>query len=159
MTTSSARLVVAGLSGDAGKTIASLSILAALRDRGLSLSVFKKGPDYIDPAWLSSLSQTTCRNLDTYMVDPQIVFRNFVVHAGKSDISLIEGNRGVFDGKDVSGTHSTAQLAKLLEAPVVLVVDAAKATRTLAAIVRGCVDTWAWSPPRSTKTTGTFGRD
>jgi cobyrinic acid a,c-diamide synthase len=140
MTTSSGRLVVAGLSGDAGKTIASLSILAALRDRGISVSVFKKGPDYIDPAWLSSLSQTTCRNLDTYMVDPQIVFRNFVVHSAKSDISLIEGNRGIFDGKDVSGTHSTAQLAKLLEARVVLVVDAAKSTRTVAAIVRGCVD-------------------
>ncbi len=114
MTTSSARLVVAGLSGDAGKTIASLSILAALRDRGFSVSVFKKGPDYIDPAWLSSVSQTTCRNLDTYMVDPEIVLRSFVVHAEQSDISLIEGNRGVFDGKDVSGTHSTAQLAKLL---------------------------------------------
>jgi cobyrinic acid a,c-diamide synthase len=132
--------VVAGLSGDAGKTIACLSILAALRDRGLSVSVFKKGPDYIDPAWLSSLSQTTCRNLDTYMVDREVVARNFVVHAQKSDISLIEGNRGIFDGKDVSGTHSTAQLAKLLEAPVVLVVDAAKATRTVAAIVRGCLD-------------------
>jgi cobyrinic acid a,c-diamide synthase len=128
------------LSGDAGKTIASLSILAALRDRGLSVSVFKKGPDYIDPAWLSSLSQTTCRNLDTYMVDPEVVVRRFVVHAAKSDIALIEGNRGVFDGKDVSGTHSTAQLAKLLETPVVLVVDATKATRTVAAIVKGCVD-------------------
>jgi len=140
MTTSSSRLVVAGLSGDAGKTIASLSILAGLRERGISVSVFKKGPDYIDPAWLSSLSRTACRNLDTYMVDPQIVVRNFVVHAEKSDISLIEGNRGVFDGKDVAGTHSTAQLAKLLQAPVVLVVDAAKSTRTVAAIVKGCVD-------------------
>ena len=128
------------MSGDAGKTIASLSILAALRDRGFSVSVFKKGPDYIDPAWLSSVSQTTCRNLDTYMVDPEVVLRRFVVHAEQSDISLVEGNRGVFDGKDVSGTHSTAQLAKLLGAPVVLVVDAAKATRTVAAIVKGCVD-------------------
>jgi cobyrinic acid a,c-diamide synthase len=140
MTTSSSRLVIAGLSGDAGKTIASLSILAALRERGFSVSAFKKGPDYIDPAWLSSVSQTTCRNLDTYMVDPEVVVRSFVVHAEKSDISVIEGNRGVFDGGDLSGTHSTAQLAKLLEAPVVLVVDAAKSTRTIAAIVKGCID-------------------
>jgi cobyrinic acid a,c-diamide synthase len=140
MKTSSSRLVIAGLSGDAGKTIASLSILTALRGKGFSVSVFKKGPDYIDPAWLSSVSQTACRSLDTYMVDPEAVLRNFVVNADHSDISVIEGNRGLFDGRDVSGTHSTAQLAKLLEAPVVLVVNAAKSTRTLAAIVKGCLD-------------------
>jgi cobyrinic acid a,c-diamide synthase len=140
MKTSSSRLVIAGLSGDAGKTIASLSILTGLRAKGLSVSVFKKGPDYIDPAWLSSVSQTACRSLDTFMVDPEAVVRNFVANADHSDISVIEGNRGLFDGRDVSGTHSTAQLAKLLEAPVVLVVDAAKSTRTLAAIVRGCLD-------------------
>ena len=140
MTTSSARLVIAGLSGDSGKTIASLSILAALRERGFSVSVFKKGPDYIDPAWLSLVSGAICRSLDTFMVDPEIVVRSFVTHAEESDISVIEGNRGIFDGRDVSGTHSTAQLAKLLQAPVVLVVDAAKSTRTVAAIVKGCVD-------------------
>ena len=126
MTTSSSRLVIAGLSGDSGKTIASLSILAALRERGFSVSVFKKGPDYIDPAWLSLVANTVCRNLDTYMVDPEVVVRSFVTHAGESDISVIEGNRGIFDGRDVSGTHSTAQLAKLIRAPVVLVVNAAK---------------------------------
>jgi len=140
MKTSSSRLVVAGLSGDAGKTIASLSILTALRGKGLSVSVFKKGPDYIDPSWLSSVSHTPCRSLDTYMVDSEAVVRNFVVNAGDSEISVIEGNRGLFDGRDVSGTHSTAQLAKLLGAPVVLVANAAKSTRTLAAILRGCLD-------------------
>jgi cobyrinic acid a,c-diamide synthase len=140
MSTSSSRLVVAGLSGDSGKTIASLSLLTALRRRGFSVSVFKKGPDYIDPAWLSSVGRTTCRSLDTYMVDRDVVFRNFVFHSRESDISVIEGNRGLFDGKDVSGTHSTAELAKLLQAPVVLVVDAAKSTRTIAAILKGCID-------------------
>ena len=140
MTTSSSRLVIAGLSGDSGKTIASLSILTALRQRGLSVSAFKKGPDYIDPAWLSLVADTVCRSLDTFMVDPEVVVRSFVTHAEKSDISVIEGNRGIFDGRDVSGTHSTAQLAKLIRAPVVLVVNAAKSTRTVAAIVKGCVD-------------------
>ena len=135
MTTSSSRLVIAGLSGDSGKTIASLSILTALRQRGLSVSAFKKGPDYIDPAWLSLVADTVCRSLDTFMVDPEVVVRSFVTHAEKSDISVIEGNRGIFDGRDVSGTHSTAQLAKLIRAPVVLVVNAAKSTRTVAAIV------------------------
>jgi len=137
---SSSRLVIAGLSGDSGKTIASLSILTALRERGFSVSVFKKGPDYIDPAWLSLVTGATCRSLDTYMVDPEAVVRSFVTHAEGSDISVIEGNRGIFDGRDVSGTHSTAQLAKLIRAPVVLVVNAAKSTRTVAAIVKGCVD-------------------
>ena len=140
MATSSSRLVIAGLSGDSGKTIASLSFLAAVRQKGYSVSVFKKGPDYIDPAWLSLVGQTACRNLDTYMVDREVVLKRFVVHAAGSDISVIEGNRGLFDGKDVSGTHSTAELAKLLEAPVVLIVNARKSTRTVAAIVKGCVD-------------------
>jgi cobyrinic acid a,c-diamide synthase len=140
MATSRSRLVIAGLSGDSGKTIASLSFISALRQRALAVSVFKKGPDYIDPAWLSSIAQTPCRNLDTYMVDRDLVLRNFVHHADGSDISVIEGNRGLFDGKDVSGTHSSAELAKLLNAPVVLVVSAAKATRTVAALVRGCVE-------------------
>jgi cobyrinic acid a,c-diamide synthase len=117
-----------------------LSILAALRHKGLSLSVFKKGPDYIDPAWLSFVAGTACRSLDTYMVAPDVVFRSFVLHSDGSDISVIEGNRGIFDGKDVSGTHSTAQLAKLLQAPVVLVVSAVKSTRTVAALLKGCTD-------------------
>jgi len=137
---SSSRLVIAGLSGDSGKTIASLSVLTALRQKGYSVSVFKKGPDYIDPAWLSLVSQTVCRSLDTYMVDPNAVSRNFVLHSEDSDISVIEGNRGLFDSRDGSGSHSTAELAKLLQAPVVLVVSAAKLTRTVAAIVKGCID-------------------
>jgi cobyrinic acid a,c-diamide synthase len=128
------------LSGDSGKTIASLSILSALRQKGYSVSAFKKGPDFIDPAWLSLVSQSACRNLDTYMVEPDIVLRNFVLHGAKSDISVIEGNRGLFDSKDGSASHSTGELAKLLQAPVILVVGAAKVTRTVAAIVKGCVD-------------------
>jgi cobyrinic acid a,c-diamide synthase len=140
MKTSSSRLVIAGLSGDSGKTIACLSILTALKGRGRSVSVFKKGPDYIDPAWLSWVADATCRNLDTYMVDREVVLGRFVTHAAESEISVIEGNRGLFDGRNVSGTHSTAELAKLIQAPVVLVVDAAKSTRTVAAIVKGCVD-------------------
>jgi len=140
MATSSARLVIAGLSGDSGKTIASLSVLTALKRKGHSVSVFKKGPDYIDPAWLSMAAQSPCRNLDTFMVDRESVLRSFVEHAPRGSIALVEGNRGLFDGKDVAGTHSTAELAKLIDAPVVLVVNATKTTRTIAAVVKGCVD-------------------
>ena len=132
------RLVIAGLSGDSGKTIASLSLVTALRQRGLAIAAFKKGPDFIDPAWLAQASGGVCRNLDTFMVDPSDVFATFVSHAPDSDVAVVEGNRGLYDGSDVSGTHSTAQLAKLIKAPVVLVVNATKVTRTVAALVKGC---------------------
>lgn len=133
------RLVIAGLSGDSGKTIVSLSLVKALKRKGLSVSVFKKGPDYIDSAWLTMAAGRACRNLDTFMVEPETVFSTFTRNATESDISVIEGNRGLFDGKDLDGTHSTAGLAKLLQAPVVLVVDTTKATRTIAAIIGGCI--------------------
>jgi len=132
------RLVIAGLSGDSGKTLVTLSLLAALRKKALSTSVFKKGPDYIDAAWLSFISGSSCRNLDTYLTDPSEVLNSFVRNAKDSEIAIIEGNRGLFDGKDIYGTHSTAQLAKLLKTSLVLVVNCTKATRTIAAIVKGC---------------------
>ncbi|MFH1892172.1 MAG: cobyrinate a,c-diamide synthase [Candidatus Zixiibacteriota bacterium] len=133
------RLVVAGLSGDSGKTTVSLSILTALLERGLTASVFKKGPDFIDSAWLGAVGKATCRNLDTYMVDPAKVLERFVSSAIGSDIAIVEGNRGLFDGKDLSGTHSTSELAKLLQAPILLVVNTTKMTRTVAAIINGLV--------------------
>nr|MBN2276391.1 cobyrinate a,c-diamide synthase [candidate division Zixibacteria bacterium] len=134
------RLVIAGLAGDSGKTIVSLSILAALSRKGLSIAAFKKGPDYIDAAWLGYMAGTPCRNLDTFMVDPDEVLGSFAAHAAGTDLALIEGNRGVFDGRDVDGTHSTAGLAELLQAPVILVVTPVKVTRTMAAMIKGCID-------------------
>jgi cobyrinic acid a,c-diamide synthase len=132
------RIVIAGLSGDSGKTMVSLCVLAALRRKGLNPVPFKKGPDYIDPAWLGLVAGTAARNLDTYLVEAEMVRRNFMTHAAQADIAIIEGNRGLFDGKDLYGTHSTAGLARLLQAPLVLVVDVTKATRTVAALVKGC---------------------
>jgi len=132
------RIMIAGLSGDSGKTLASLSLVTALRYRGNSVATFKKGPDYIDAAWLGEAAQSDCRNLDTYMVEPTVLLGRFARRAFKADISVIEGNRGLYDGLDSSGTHSSASLAKLLGAPVILVVDATKTTRTVAAMVKGC---------------------
>jgi len=132
------RLVIAGLSGDSGKTLVSLSLVAALRQRGLTVSAFKKGPDYIDAAWLSWVAGKPCRNLDTFMTDATTVADSFAVSAAESDIAIVEGNRGLFDGSNASGTHSTSSLAQLLGAPVVLVVNCTKATRTVAALVSGC---------------------
>jgi len=132
------RLVIAGMSGSSGKTIVSLGLLQLLRRAGVDVRAFKKGPDYIDAAWLTWASAHTARNLDTYLMGPGKVLDSFVRHATADGINLIEGNRGLFDGFDADGTHSTAALARCLSAPVVLVVNAQKVTRTAAAVVFGC---------------------
>lgn len=132
------RLVVAGTAGDSGKTIASLGLLLAARRRGLSPAAFKKGPDYIDAAWLAWAAGAPTRNLDSFMQPAEALRQSFVRHASP-ELSLVEGNRGLLDGMDGEGTHSTAALARLLGAPVVLVVSAAKVTRTVAAPVLGCL--------------------
>lgn len=133
-----ARLVIAGLSGDSGKTVVSLSILAALIKRGMTVIPFKKGPDYIDSAWLGSIAGQDCHNLDTWLSDSDAVLKIFTTASKNADLALVEGNRGLFDGKDIEGSHSTAGLAKLLRAPLILVVNVTKATRTIAALVKGC---------------------
>jgi cobyrinic acid a,c-diamide synthase len=131
------RLVIAGLSGESGKTLVSLGLLLAAAESGMPVRAFKKGPDYIDAAWLAWASGHPARNLDSYLMGFEEVRRSFVRH-GKGALNLIEGNRGLYDGVDAAGTHSTAALAKALRAPVVLVVSVTKATRTVAALVLGC---------------------
>lgn len=132
------RLVIAGLSGGAGKTIVSMAMLLLLRRAGVQVRAFKKGPDYIDAAWLQWGSGYAARNLDTWMMGSDSARSSFVRHGIANGVNVIEGNRGLFDGVDAAGTHSTAALARLLDAPVVLVVDATKMTRTAAALVLGC---------------------
>lgn len=132
------RLVLAGLSGDAGKTLVSLGVALAVRGRGIDVAAFKRGPDFIDTAWLSCACGRPARNLDTWMAGFERVVESFHHHASPAGFNLVEGSRGLYDGVDVEGTHSTAELAKALQARVVLVVDARKATRTLAACVLGC---------------------
>jgi cobyrinic acid a,c-diamide synthase len=138
VTTTFPRLTISGLRGGSGKTVLTLGLIRAWRNRGLRVIPFKKGPDYIDPAWLSLASGEKCRCVDTFLMGSEGA--QAVLRAGSvpSAISLIEGNRGLFDGVDTAGTHSTAELAKLMKSPVVLVVDCTKATRTVAAMVLGC---------------------
>jgi cobyrinic acid a,c-diamide synthase len=131
-------LVVAGLSGDSGKTLVSLGIARALADRGVKVRPFKKGPDYIDTAWLGVAARSTCRNLDTFLMKDEAMASSLATAARDADLILVEGNRGLFDGVDVEGSHSTAMLARRLAAPVVLVLDCTKMTRTAAAMVLGC---------------------
>ncbi len=139
MNRSCPRLVMAALRGGAGKTTLSVALIAAWRRLGLTIAPFKKGPDYIDAAWLSRAASGPCSNLDTYLMGADQVARSFARHCAHADISLIEGNRGLFDGVNATGDFSTAELAKLLAAPVILVVDCDKVTRTAAAMVLGCL--------------------
>jgi cobyrinic acid a,c-diamide synthase len=132
------RLLVAGLSGGSGKTVVSMGLLLLLKKNGVEVRAFKKGPDYIDTGWLRWASGHVARNLDTYLMGADGVRASLVRHGIRSGINLIEGNRGLFDGFDAAGTHSSAALAQTLGAPVLLVVDAAKMTRTAAALVLGC---------------------
>jgi cobyrinic acid a,c-diamide synthase len=132
------RLVIAGLSGDSGKTLVSLGLARVLADRGLKVRPFKKGPDYIDTAWLGVAARSTCRNLDTFLMSDEAMAASLATAVRDADILLVEGNRGLFDGVDVEGSHSTAMLARRLATPVVLVIDCTKMTRTAAALVMGC---------------------
>ena len=102
------------------------------------MRAFKKGPDYIDAAWLRWASGAAARNLDTWLMGFDGAVNSFAWHAIPEGLNLIEGNRGLYDGSDAQGTHSTAELAKALQAPVILVIDATKVTRTAAALVLGC---------------------
>jgi cobyrinic acid a,c-diamide synthase len=135
---SHARVVVAGTSGDSGKTLVSLGLVAAWRRVGRRVAAFKKGPDYIDAAWLGWAAERQARNLDVFLMGEDTVKGNLAWHARDADLTLIEGNRGLYDGLDAAGSASTARLAALVRAPVVLVLSAAKMTATAAAMVRGC---------------------
>ena len=132
------RIVIGGLSGDSGKTVLTCGIIAWLKEKGMDVSAFKKGPDYIDAAWLALASGKPARNLDTYLMGFPKVKNSFLKNDANSDISIIEGNRGLFDGVDSLGTHSTAELAKLLKAPVIIIQNLTKVTRTAAASILGC---------------------
>lgn len=132
-------VVIAGLRGGSGKTIISLGITAAWRARNITVAPFKKGPDYIDAGWLSRAAGRPCYNLDTYLCDRSVVQASYLTHSQFCDISMVEGNRGLYDGIDINGTTSTSELAKLLDLPVVLVLDCTKSTRTMAAVLMGCM--------------------
>lgn len=131
------RIIIAGVRGGAGKTTVSLGIIASWKQQGRAVVTYKKGPDYIDAGWLSSAAGHPCYNLDPFLISKERIKTSFIGHYGKADCAVIEGNRGLYDGMDASGTYSTAELAKTLHAPVVLVMDCTKVTRTAAAVLLG----------------------
>ncbi|VAW95591.1 Protein similar to cobyrinic acid a,c-diamide synthetase clustered with dissimilatory sulfite reductase [hydrothermal vent metagenome] len=132
-----AHLFISAAHKSSGKTTLTMGLCSALHQRGLIVQPFKKGPDYIDPMWLHRATTRDCYNLDFYTMHEPEILKTFHRYSNNSDIALIEGNKGLYDGLDLNGSNSNAALAKLLNAPVVLVIDARGMTRGIAPLILG----------------------
>ena len=131
------RLLISAAHKSSGKTTLSIGLCAALAQRKLKVQSFKKGPDYIDPMWLSLASRRPCHNLDFFLMQNEEILSTFSEQSHDADIALIEGNKGLYDGLDLHGSNSNAALAKLLATPVILVIDARGMTRGVAPLILG----------------------
>jgi cobyrinic acid a,c-diamide synthase len=131
------RLMISAPSGRSGKTIVSIGICWAMRKHGLSVQSFKKGPDYIDPSWLTIATGRSSRNLDSFLIPKDKLLLSFEQAMQGADIALVEGAMGLYDGLDRQDNGTTADLAKLLNIPILLVVNAARMTSSIAAMVTG----------------------
>ena len=131
------RLFVSAAHKSSGKTTISVGIVAALGAHAVVVQPFKKGPDYIDPMWLTAAAGRSCRNLDFHTMGRKEIQAEFARRGTGADLALVEGNKGLHDGVSVDGVDSNAALAKLLAAPVVLVVDTRGITRGVAPLLHG----------------------
>ncbi len=129
-------LYISGAHKSSGKTTVTLGLCAALLQRGISVQPFKKGPDFIDPIWLLRAARRPCFNLDFNTSDASEIVETFASH-GDADLSLVEGNKGLHDGLSLDGSDSNAALAKLLDLPVILVIDTRGITRSVAPLLLG----------------------
>ncbi len=132
--------VIAAPNSDSGKTILSLILSAWAVDRGLSIQTFKIGPDYLDPQQLSQISRIPCRNLDTVLCGHNWVQDCFTFFSQSTDFSLVEGVMGLYDGIGPTQQGSTAEVARILKLPVVLLVDGSKQASSIAALVNGFIN-------------------
>ncbi|MBD3545103.1 MULTISPECIES: cobyrinate a,c-diamide synthase [Streptomyces] len=141
---SAPRLVIAAPASNSGKTTVATGLMAAFAARGLAVSPHKVGPDYIDPGYHALATGRPGRNLDAYMCGPELIAPLFAHGSAGCDLAVVEGVMGLYDGASGQGElASTAQVAKLLKAPVVLVVDASSQSRSVAALVHGFA---SWDP-------------
>ncbi|MDH5777257.1 MAG: hydrogenobyrinic acid a,c-diamide synthase (glutamine-hydrolyzing) [Gammaproteobacteria bacterium] len=131
------RLFISAAHKSSGKTTLSIGLSHALHQSGKTVQTFKKGPDYIDPMWLSSATSRRCINLDFYTMQHEEIQQRFQSYSQGADVSLIEGNKGLYDGLDIDGSNSNAALAQLLKTPVVLVIDVRGVTRGIAPLLLG----------------------
>ncbi|NGN66611.1 cobyrinate a,c-diamide synthase, partial [Streptomyces sp. A7024] len=137
MVTSPPRLVIAAPASGSGKTTVATGLMAAFAESGLAVSPHKVGPDYIDPGYHALATGRPGRNLDPYLCGEELVAPLFLHGAAGADVAVVEGVMGLYDGAGASELASTAHVAKLLRAPVVLVVDASSQSRSVAALVHG----------------------
>ena len=131
------RLVIAGTHSGCGKTTVATGVMAALVARGLKVQPFKVGPDFIDPTHHTKICGRTSRNLDPFMMGEDGVRDTFIRASKGADIAVIEGVMGLYDGIDGTGGSSTAHIAELLDAPIILVVDARGMSRSALALIHG----------------------
>ena len=141
MSQSIPRIIIAGTQSGTGKTTLSLALVASLKRRGLRIQTFKIGPDFLDPSYLTLASERPCYNLDGWMTRKEYVLGLFSRTTKDADIAVIEGVMGLFDGSDPGTSEgSTAEIARWLDAPVLLVVNVHGMARSLCAVVKGCVE-------------------
>lgn len=131
------QLFISAAHKSSGKTTLSIGLCAAFHNKGLTVQPFKKGPDYIDPMWLSRAAERSCYNLDFNTQNHDEILSSVGSHGSDADISIIEGNKGLYDGLDLDGSNSNAALTKLLGSPVILVIDAQGMTRGIAPLILG----------------------
>lgn len=131
------RIVVSAPHRSSGKTTLSIGLCAALSKAGLEVQPFKKGPDFIDPMWLTAAAGRDCHNLDLFMMGEEKIFESFQRAASGADISLVEGNMGLYDSTDLEGKGSTSDMARSLKAPLILIVSTRNLTRSVAPLLLG----------------------
>jgi cobyrinic acid a,c-diamide synthase len=129
------RLLISSPQGHSGKTIVTVGLCKLLRRRGFSVQPFKKGPDYIDPSWLTIAAGRSCRNLDLFLIPEARLIQAFEQACEATDLAVVEGAMGLYDGLDAYET--TAEIARLLNIPILLVVNTSRMTSSIAAMVKG----------------------
>jgi len=128
-------LLISSPQGHSGKTIVTLGLCKLLSRRGLSIQPFKKGPDYIDPSWLTIAAGRSCRNLDLFLIPKDKLIQTFEQACEQTDMAIVEGAMGLYDGLD--NYKTTAEIARLLNIPILLVVNTTRMTGSIAAMVTG----------------------
>jgi cobyrinic acid a,c-diamide synthase len=131
------RFVVAGTASSVGKTTITAGLIAAFKNRGLRVQSFKVGPDYIDPAYLAHVSGRACRNLDSWMLGEGALRQVLAQGCVDTDLAIVEGAMGLFDGRGATAEGSTADVANAIKAPVVLVIDVGRSAESAAAVALG----------------------